>query len=82
MIYKAKCANMCSILCCKSYLHIGYLLWHTAMSLTDEKLDALIASVSNLQKSHEQSQLELDEKLQKLEEDSRSHADEHDRTGY
>ena len=49
--------------------HVGYLLWQTAMSSTDEKLDALMASVSNLQRSHEQSQLELDRKLRNLEED-------------
>ena len=39
------------------------------MSSTDEKLDALIASVSKLQDSHKQSQLELDGKLKKPEED-------------
>ena len=39
------------------------------MSSTDEKLNFLIASVSELQSSHEQSQCKLDEKLKKLEED-------------
>ena len=39
------------------------------MSSTEEKLDALIRSMADLKKSHDESRLKLDEKLKKLEED-------------
>ena len=39
------------------------------MSLTEEKLDKLIRSIGDLQRTHKASQKELESKLQKLEAD-------------
>ena len=48
---------------------LPYVYTQTMTQSTDKKLDALINSVAELKRSHEQSQKDLDGRLKKLEED-------------